>query len=67
MGRTARLVRQTVGEVVARHPETARIFTRFGLDVRRHGRLPVGHAAGVYAADAAQLVAQLLLATRVRL
>jgi hypothetical protein len=65
MGRTAALIRETVGEVSARHPQTVGIFRRFGLDVRQHARTPVAVAAGTYSADPAQLVAQLLLATRV--
>jgi hypothetical protein len=64
MGRTAALIHETVGEVLARHPYTVQIFRRFGVDPERYGAVPLAVAARTQAVDAGQFIAQLVLATR---
>jgi len=46
----------TVDQMVARHPETMRVFNRFGLDTCCGGGAPIADAARRDGADLAELM-----------
>jgi iron-sulfur cluster repair protein YtfE (RIC family) len=64
MGKTAALIHETVGEVVASHPHTLDIFSRYGVDPQRYGGVPLAVAARLQSVDTGQFLAQLVRATR---
>jgi regulator of cell morphogenesis and NO signaling len=53
----------TVNEVIARHPETAGVFNKFGLDTCCGGGMPIADAAHRDGADLNALLAALHEAT----